>query len=105
MLNEDQETGLTQLNDFIKEHILKTNKHHTKNQSLFKTVHGYSLYRICHLSSTNKCKSRWTLKIDMFTGEAQLSCDEACDHFNSKPKSPKGLFYKFCIYFFFNIDW
>lgn len=87
ILNDDQQSELFELNEFVKEKVKRSTRHLTVNHGFVKTTRGYSLQRKCYSTRSKNCKSKWNLNINMLSGKAQLSCNQMCDHiFGSLPK-------------------
>ena len=91
LLRKDHRLELFQLNEHFRRHVFKLTRHHTTNHCVTKNAQGYTIRRRCFYMHAKNCKSSWLLKIDVRTGESQLSCDKMCKHLVKS--LPKGFIY------------
>ena len=75
-----QKNELQQLNNFIFKYILDAFGHKTITNKTFKTDYGFSVLRSCQFKNKKKCRAKWTTKINIGQNEAELNCQNKCEH-------------------------
>ena len=77
VLSNEQKMQLRDLDHYIKKHVSKSYKRYLYNGSFAKNKTGFSLYYHCHYKNCRVC---WSLKLNLSTNKATLSCNGICEH-------------------------
>ena len=60
--------------------LVKSFGFESRRHNVYKTETGYSVYHCCNVKS--RCKSKWTHKIEIESGDCQTFFTKQCEHVN-----------------------
>ena len=98
-LTVDQSSEYDLLKKLSEELIVNNYDRHPAFKDITKTSTGYTIQKVCCINNQNLCY--WSIKINVNTNEATLSCNHDCQHKN--PEKRKNKILNLFLYFILNI--
>ena len=78
-LTAEQSEELNQINNYLNEFIDSLG-FEQRSGKWYKTEKGYSFNRHCNQMKDSRCKSKWLLKVNVFSSRAEDYFCKQCEH-------------------------